>query len=279
MKKINNLLLCVGAQKAGTTWLHSIVKNSPDIEFSRFKEIHYFDMVDNVSNLLPNQMLGDMARAVHVTKQDIENKVYSNHQDAVQNIRKLFDEHWYVNMFNQHARYCADFSPEYALLSQEGFNHIKRISNNQKIIFIMRDPVERALSAIQYSYRHMPIEIQNESPEVILQRSRAQLFLSRSRYQDTIPLLDTLFEAKDVLYLFYEDVMEDKFTALNKVEEFLDIKLPELEDELINKVVNKSKKFEFDDKVIEGLEENLKDTYRYINNKFAYRPRKWRVVE
>ena len=35
--------LGIGAQRAGTTWLHSTLASHPEIWMPRIKEIHYFD--------------------------------------------------------------------------------------------------------------------------------------------------------------------------------------------------------------------------------------------
>jgi hypothetical protein len=35
--------ICIGAQKAGTTWLYVTLGRRPDIWFPPFKEFHFFD--------------------------------------------------------------------------------------------------------------------------------------------------------------------------------------------------------------------------------------------
>jgi len=35
--------ICIGAQKAGTTWLYVTLGRPPDIWFPPFKEFHFFD--------------------------------------------------------------------------------------------------------------------------------------------------------------------------------------------------------------------------------------------
>lgn len=37
--------ICIGAAKAGTTWLHRVLNNHPQVELPDFKEVHYFDQV------------------------------------------------------------------------------------------------------------------------------------------------------------------------------------------------------------------------------------------
>jgi len=40
--------LCIGAEKAGTTWLYEMLKAHPSVWMPPIKEIHYFDMVPSI---------------------------------------------------------------------------------------------------------------------------------------------------------------------------------------------------------------------------------------
>lgn len=37
------LLICIGTQKAGTTWLSDYLRSRPDVHAPPVKEVHYFD--------------------------------------------------------------------------------------------------------------------------------------------------------------------------------------------------------------------------------------------
>ena len=39
----NTLLLCIGAQKAGTTWLADYLRDHPEVHLPPVKEVHFFD--------------------------------------------------------------------------------------------------------------------------------------------------------------------------------------------------------------------------------------------
>ena len=41
MGRMERLFLSIGAMKAGTTWLYSILERHPDIHFTPEKEIHF----------------------------------------------------------------------------------------------------------------------------------------------------------------------------------------------------------------------------------------------
>ena len=42
--------LCIGAQKAGTTWLYDNLKKHPDLGLPDVKELHYFDSRERILN-------------------------------------------------------------------------------------------------------------------------------------------------------------------------------------------------------------------------------------
>ena len=43
------MFLCIGAQKAGTTWLADNLKGHEDLLIAKRKEVHYFDVLDGQS--------------------------------------------------------------------------------------------------------------------------------------------------------------------------------------------------------------------------------------
>jgi len=45
LPETTKLAYCIGAQKAGTTWLYETLRTSNEIHFSRNKELHYFDVI------------------------------------------------------------------------------------------------------------------------------------------------------------------------------------------------------------------------------------------
>ena len=43
---MNVVLLCIGAAKAGTDWLHRQLSMHPECHLRSIKELHYFDALD-----------------------------------------------------------------------------------------------------------------------------------------------------------------------------------------------------------------------------------------
>lgn len=275
---IENLFLCVGAQKSGTTWLHAMLKNHPEVGFSDVKEIHYFNTIHNGSILLSARKVERLQKIIQNNRPAME-RYFTNLSCGLAvdpGIKKLLspvNNEWYIDLFSENQKkYSADFSPEYALLPEKGFQNIKEVSVNQKILFIMRDPVSRAKSAIQYSLREN--KTQNNIKDLILDAAKNEFFVRMSRYEYTIEKLNKMFDCRDVLYLFFEETMKNKQKSINGICEFLNIKKIQLSDKIEEKV-NSSKEQDFPSEVISYLDKELKDTYQYIHQFFGKIPDGW----
>lgn len=276
MRKIDNLLLCVGAQKAGTSWLAKMLTRHHSIEFSEYKEIHYFDYLDNLNKQLPKRLIDSMSKVLSIEKKELCKTLFPNEKQAIEELGVLINHNWYCNQFSHELKYCADFTPEYALLSDECWTDIKLTSKKQKVIFIMREPVGRTLSAVQYFYQNRNIDIDAIEPEVLKTRVLTDLFISRSRYENTIKKIKKQFSSEDVLYLFYEDMMLNKQETLDKVTDFLLLEAIVLDQNSLNKKINPSKGYDFSSEVIEILEKELSSTIESVKESIGYVPKEWK---
>ncbi len=279
MKKVENLLLCVGAQKAGTSWLYEVLKGDSEIEFSKFKEIHYFDMKHSINNQLQRRISNELAKTLNVNKKRLNDSIFSSQEDANVKIKNLLSDRWYSNQFESNKKYFADFTPEYALLDKSGFEHIKKISEKQKIIFIMRDPVKRSLSALQYFFQNRNIDISTISDSDLIKKINSNLILPRSKYEVTIKQLLNSFSKDDVHFIFYEDVMSNKEDSIEKLYEFLDLKKPKIGVDTLEKKVNSSKTHIFSNNIVNHLNAILSNTISDVEKFIGYVPDSWGIKE
>jgi hypothetical protein len=263
----------VGAQKTGTTWLHTQLKDHPQIGFSHVKEVHYFNTIHNGSILLTTRKVEHIKKLIENNRYALE-KYFSDlsgKREVDQGITNLLapvDDEWYTNLLKTNKKYSADFTPEYALLPQEGFQHFKKISRNQKIIFIMRDPIERAKSAIQYYYKTHNRDINAETDEQIKEVAEKDFILKMSKYEYTIQALKNEFTSDNLLFLFYENMMNDKQKAITSVTDFLDVEDILIDKESLDKRVNVSEKYIFPESINTFLESNLQGTYEYLKESY-----------
>lgn len=281
---IDNLFLCVGAQKAGTTWLFAQLDGHKDICFSDVKEVHYFNTIHNGSILLTRRKVEHLERLIKNNKYALEKyftDLSAGHKVDT-GIKRLLDpvnDEWYINLFaNKKGRYAADFSPEYALIGNNGFLNVKSVSQNQKIIYMMRDPVSRAKSAIKYYYKMKGRNIADVPSGELLKLSGSDLITNMSRYDITVKSLRENFSKGQVLYMFYEDVMLDKQKAISEVCHFLDIENIIIPEEQLNKKVNITEDFDIDAPICRLLEKNLVATYEFMKDNFNI-PETWSDVK
>ena len=176
---IENLLVCIGAQKAGTSWLDSVLRKDVRLNFCPFiKEIHYFDYIYNNSPHLNNWRANRFIKLVSKEGMELhrplsealshEDRLYALPSRKTEKYSRLLtdiqllsgpiNDLWYTRLLTGHSQtsWSVDITPDYAVIGTNGFAHLKRIAKNLKIIFILRDPVERSWSGLLQGQKHKP---------------------------------------------------------------------------------------------------------------------------
>lgn len=140
--------LCIGAQRAGSTWLHRNLQTHAGIWLPPVKELHYFDELRTAPFLCKRY------------KTYLRNRIRANGGSlrrgkwSVADFRwdtKFFarprSDRWYASLFSQgRGRPAGEITPAYSRLPTTTIKDIKRLNPHLKIIFIMRDPIDRAWS-------------------------------------------------------------------------------------------------------------------------------------
>ena len=128
--------LCVGAQKAGTSWLYRQVEAHSDFWMPPMKELHYLDNLNRTRRFRPSRSRD--ARDVRFL--DIMKNLSAQSYLDLENYGRLFQ--------HKGALLSGDVSPAYSKLSDEVIQRVINYFPNIKVIFIARDPVERAWSQL-----------------------------------------------------------------------------------------------------------------------------------
>ena len=139
--------LCVGAQKAGTSWLYRQLAEHPDFWMPPVKELHYFDLLGRVPSVASARARDDRDRRF---------------LDAIKGLsaRSHFDLEDYAGLFALKGDLLSgDITPAYSKLNDEVIERIVTHFPNLKVIFLARDPVERAWSQLS-----MGVRLRNISP-------------------------------------------------------------------------------------------------------------------
>jgi len=149
---------CIGAQKAGTTWLHQNLRRDERIWLPPVKELQYFNdlHIPGHKRWTQGHRNGHAGRRLtaYVRREDDPDLHY------VRLLAHMTDpaisDDWYRRVFGwaPAGTLTADMTPEYSLLPDEGIAHLLRISPDAKIIFLMRDPIDRCWSHMRMLMKH-----------------------------------------------------------------------------------------------------------------------------
>jgi hypothetical protein len=133
--------LCVGAQKGGTSWLFHQLTLHPDFWMPPVKEVHYFDSMSKVKRNNPPRCKDErdqwfLARLVELSA------------------LPYIDLDSYSELFAaKKTLLSGDITPAYSMLNDELIETIVGYFPNLKVIFLARDPVDRAWSQLSMGVR------------------------------------------------------------------------------------------------------------------------------
>jgi hypothetical protein len=189
--KFPNLFI-IGAMKAGTSSLHQYLDQHPDIFMSRMKEPQYFAPHRTRQGAAWGQGMPFPARGLD----------------------------WYLDLFRDagSARYAGESSVSYTAVPEiaGAERRIFEFNPNARLIYIMRDPVERAIS----HYWHFVVDGREDLPLLRAVRQR-ETYVARSDYALQLrPYLD-LFGPAKVFTLTLEDFERRPCSVLQQVFQWL----------------------------------------------------------
>lgn len=176
--------MIVGAAKSGTTSLARLLALHPSICISDPKEIYYFNKTIDWDN--PEKL-----------------KHYHSHFHNTPN-----------KIVGEASTLYSDF-PRYLDTEQRIFAY----NPNMKIIFIMRNPVDRIYSHYKHLYAMSKLRLKVSEMETELLND--PLYVNRSKYYMQISPYIKLFGRQNVHLCFFEDYKENPTGVLDDILEFL----------------------------------------------------------
>jgi hypothetical protein len=196
--------LVIGAQRAGTTWLHRVLRQHPALWLPPVKELHYFDRLDIKRTILsPKER-----RRVGLKRLASLDPWLINYWFRTR------DDDWYASLFRgaqAKGLIAGEITPAYATLDEDMLRRIRRMNDKMKFIFVMRDPVDRVWSAVNNAAKKGAADA--STVEKSIERARESGAVARSAYADTIKRLEAVFPASQIHYCFFDD-LRDKPKAL-----------------------------------------------------------------
>lgn len=144
---------CVGFQKCGTTWLNDNLRMHPQVYLPESKEVNYFAYVHlpQHRDWIDRQKINQIKSLMNWLDPEKPGGLETLERWAHQANAKHTDD-WYSGIFSvaEPGALCGDISPSYAGLPQKGIEHVQRLSPNARILFMVRDPIERVVSHVAH---------------------------------------------------------------------------------------------------------------------------------
>ncbi len=176
--------LGIGAQKAGTSWLCHWLARHPQIRFPEGKEVHFWDR---------------------------------DHLDELQWYRSKVDPPTAPGIRT------GEITPAYAILSAERIREIHGFYPELRLIYLVRNPIERAWSAALMALQRAELGIEEASDEWFIDHFRSGRSRRHGDYAANIRTWESVFPKGQLLILRYDWIKSRPRELLERVANHLDI--------------------------------------------------------
>ena len=247
---------------------------------STCKEIHFFDSVH----------LGDKDRWRRFRLRQFCRYVENQCNDTIDfhclqwfakaALVETIDDKWYASLFADVGKstLTGESTPAYALLPLAGVRHVHELMPRAKIIFIMRNPVDRSWSGALHSLRGKKIDGEVGSYQEFCRIIDSDQNRLRSDYRRTIRNWEAVFPRDQILYLFYDDLQQNKLGLLRTVCQFLQIDYHEQHFPQFQRQVNVSASVPMDDFMRRYIASRCYDQIVWLEHRFGRHAVTWRAA-
>jgi hypothetical protein len=157
------LLICIGAQKAGTTWLADYLRLHPQVHMPPIKEVHYFDARFQPAwcARYEEEMLAAFHReAAALTMESCGDPLVQQKLHVMLlRFRMVSNPNEYLRFMSwgaQERPVLFEATPDYSMMAQDGFLAMRDIHPDVRLVFLLRNPAERFWSSLKFNRTHNP---------------------------------------------------------------------------------------------------------------------------
>ena len=264
-------LLCIGAQKAGTSWLFTQLQSHPGVWMPPVKEIHYFNHL-----FVPENRRWTKWHIRHSVAAAIRHYVTRNEEPYLPYLQYLVDlgskdtftEAWYRRAFDLPAaagKLVGDITPEYSTIPEEPTQVADALLGAPRIIYLIRNPVGRALSQLKMNVSRTAKGHLTEAEW--LEQAEQWDIANRGDYRTYVPRWKAQFAEADLLFVPYGRIAKDPGGMMREIEAFLG--LPPHEYPRLVERVHKTRSFDVPKSVAARLEEKLAPQVAFLEAEFG----------
>ena len=269
--------LCIGAQKAGTSWLAQMLGQHAQVWIPPFKEVQYFN----------HRFIPEHRRWIGWHYRNKPQEIRQRHQrrdvpmppeldDYLNAITsgQMFHNQWYKRVFAPapEGAMPLDFTPEYSGLPDEGVDFVRQFLPKAKIIYLIRHPVDRAISQLRMNLVREQRRLNTDADW--LAEVENPILYERGDYATYLPRWQARFP--DLLAIPFGRIARDPAGVMRQVEDYLGIARQNY-DELTEKVFASPEGHQPPAVAIAALERRLQPQIdfliRHFGDDFAFQTR------
>lgn len=225
--------LGVGAPRTGTSWLAANLRKHDEIWMTPVKEVHYFDkrhLKRSENRYYRNHLRKRMRRyrrpATYrraVRKRDsgfVRNLAWDVHFFLPRR-----DNDWYQRVFRpQPGQIAGEITPAYSTLGRGIVEEIHGLNPELRVIYLMRDPIERSWSSARMSLGKRGGRSLAEIPdEEIIRHLQRTAHTRRSDYVRALDNWEGVFGREQVFVGFLDEIQQDPKDLILRVYRFLGV--------------------------------------------------------
>ena len=232
--------ICIGAQKSGTTWLYKNLKDHPQIWLPPFKEIKYFNKEDRrawLITLLSNQrgriiLRRKVKRAFDDVKKGQHIRWYLRYFFLPRN------DGWYASLFSpREGQIAGDISPGYDMVNQNMVSHIYSLMPDLKIIYLLRNPIDRMWSHAAMDLRKWDNKLLHTCDEETIKGFLdRETVIRRTDYLKTLQAWEQVYPKEQIFVAFFEQLKQNPRQLLMDIHHFLEVEASYIPDSVEQKV-------------------------------------------
>jgi len=263
-------VLGIGAQKAGTSWLHENLKQNRYLWMPPFKEVHFFD-----HKFVPlNRKWTDwhLRNGLRHARERWESQGILNQRrtDWLSDVSKepRFNGNWYKKIFSlcPEDRISVDITPEYSSIPAEGIEFASAfLGSDFKAIYIIREPVSRAMSQLRMNLKRK--KLIPHSREDWLDLAMDDQVMERGNYISHVSRWQALRPTETLLFIPFGQIANNPYDVMRQVESFIGI--PHAQYVNLENKVYATDRFKIPEFVRDILEEVLHPQTNFIKDRFG----------
>lgn len=217
--------LCIGAQKAGTTWLDLNFRHHPHIKMTPVKEIHYFDEPSTMPII--TRVITDKWWRIRL-KHPLWRSLKERRKEDLQWFLRFFflprNENWYSSLFTPGVgQISGEVTPGYASLNENMVARFHDLMPNLGIIYLLRNPILRTWSQAALHFRIRGRKLENVRDEELFETFGLDWVSRHSYYLRNLEKWEKFYPENQIFIGFFDQLSENPRDLLRNIYNFLEV--------------------------------------------------------